>query len=301
MLEPVIRTDRAYPDRIAPSVTSSTGQMSAQQAAKLLLDRLEAIESIIQAVARRYGFSADLAEDFGSWVKLRLVERRYRILRQFAGGSRVETYLTVVIRNMARDYLVERNGRFRPSRCAQRRGVVAVELERLVYLEGRDHEEAIEIVRRNLGAHQRPEELAELIAQLPARPRTRVVDGRALERLASDQNVDERVRDRDLERLEQRVGRCLGKALASMSGTDRDILRLRFEQGWTAARVARRLDMKPRHVYSRCYSLLRSLRHCFDVEGLTWPEISQLIGTDRARASATSRDFDHHITLSGDA
>jgi len=69
------------------------------------------IESLLPAVARIVGFirrrnrlSPDEAEEFDSFVKLKLVERSDSILNGFRGRSTLETYLSVVVQRLFLDF-----------------------------------------------------------------------------------------------------------------------------------------------------------------------------------------------------
>src|SRR5215211_7323506 len=96
---------------------------------------LDWIQRTSAAVCRRHGLQRADAQDFTSWVTLRLVENDYAILRRFRGESALTTYLVVVVATLYREYRVKRWGRWRPSAAARRAGPVAVRLETLVHRE----------------------------------------------------------------------------------------------------------------------------------------------------------------------
>jgi hypothetical protein len=63
------------------------------------LEHEKLIKEITAHFCRRYHFSREEAEDFGSHVKLKLIDDDCSILRQHQGKSSMKTYLTVVIGN----------------------------------------------------------------------------------------------------------------------------------------------------------------------------------------------------------
>src|ERR1700730_10697811 len=103
---------------------------------------LGTVDSIVLALARRRGLSADDAADLASMVRLRMMVDDYAILRKFQGRSGLRTYLTVVIDRLFLDERVARWGKWRPSRQARREGPPAVLFERLVMRDGFTFEEA---------------------------------------------------------------------------------------------------------------------------------------------------------------
>lgn len=62
------------------------------------------IDRIIAFICRRYGLGEADAKDFGSFVKRKLIENDYAIVRTFEGRTKRETFLTVVARRLFIDY-----------------------------------------------------------------------------------------------------------------------------------------------------------------------------------------------------
>jgi DNA-directed RNA polymerase specialized sigma24 family protein len=85
----------------------------------------------ISFVSSRHHLPGSEADDFGSHVKLKLIEHDYAILKKFEGRSNLRTYLTVVIHRLFLDYRIKAWGKWRPSAAAKRCGGVAILLERL--------------------------------------------------------------------------------------------------------------------------------------------------------------------------
>ncbi len=147
---------------------------------------LPRIDRIITRTARRLALGRDEAEDFGSWVRLRLIEDDYRVIRGFAGRSSIATYLTAVVQNLACDYRMRHWGRWRPSAAAERLGVEAVWLEVLRERDGFSLDEAVEKLLADYGTRRSRAELVDLAGRLPRRVRTRLEGGDGLDEVASD-------------------------------------------------------------------------------------------------------------------
>src|SRR5688572_8886786 len=89
---------------------------------RLYLDHIGEIEEVLRFISRRHRCNADEAEDFAGWARLKLVEGDYAILAEFAGRSRIQTYLGVVLQRLFLDYQRVKWGRWRPSMDAKRLG-----------------------------------------------------------------------------------------------------------------------------------------------------------------------------------
>lgn len=136
----------------------------------LFLGHQKLIEEITTHCCRRAHFKREEAEDFGSLVKIKLLEDDCAILRQYQGKSSLRTYLTVVIRRLLMDYQDHLWGKWRPSAEAVRLGPVAIRLERLIAREGYTLDEAIQILRINEKIEMSEAELRDLAAKLPPKP-----------------------------------------------------------------------------------------------------------------------------------
>ena len=225
--------------------------------ATLLTSHLAVVNSAIAIVARQNQLSLDEREELASLVYVRLLEKDSAILRQFRAESSLRTFLVVVIKRILIDAHIARNGKWRPSRRAQRIGAVAVELERLVYREGRALHDAAATLRNRFEICDTDDELAFLLSLLPRRTRRRFVGLEAIEHRAStDPAPDEAV----LNPTGRRTMAALQESLAGLSARDRRILRLRFHEGRRLSDIARIEGVDPRWLYRRVERLLKNLR-----------------------------------------
>jgi RNA polymerase sigma factor (sigma-70 family) len=243
------------------------------------VQNLALIDRIAAAVARRQGLSGDEAADLASWIKLKLVENDYAAFRKFRGESSLGTYLTVVIALLARDYRVQRWGRWRPSAAARRKGSVAIRLETLVHRQGYHLRQAAELLRTSGETQLTDRELADMLAQLPAREPLRPVEVGAepLASVASIGGADLALETESRERDQDRARATLARVMSELPTDDRLILRMHFWEGLSVADIARGLRLEQKPLYRRLDRLLGMLRERLTKEGVTRESIGELI------------------------
>jgi RNA polymerase sigma factor (sigma-70 family) len=244
----------------------------------LFLGHLALIERITRSVCGRRGIRGDEAVECESWVKLRLVEDDYTILRKFRGESALSTYLTVVIAMLVRDYRVQRWGRWRPSAAAQRRGAVAIRLESLIYRQGYRLHEAAEVLRSTDQPALRDRDVGAIVRDLPRRLPQRPVDVGAepladqAGRTSAEDLVDTAAKTADHDAVQQ----ALARALDGLSPEDRLVLRLRFWSGSSVADIARTLELPQKPLYRQIERALGRLRAALESGGLTRERVREL-------------------------
>ena len=238
----------------------------------LLLAHHEWVARSAAAICRRHGMGEPDAEDFASWVTLRLVEDDYAVLRQFRGDSSLRTYLTVVIVMLHREYRVRCWGRWRPSAAARRAGDGAVRLETLVYRDGLTLREAAELlrVRGELPADGGGRSLARLLATLPRRtPRPREEPGAVPVEAAAVGGADDLVRASEADAERRAIDAALRRGLEALPAEDRLVVWLHYWEGLTLAEVARRLDVPQKPLYRRMARALVRLRRVLEAAGVS--------------------------------
>ena len=241
---------------------------------------LELIDRICSAVCRRNGcFNAD-AEDFTSQVKLKLLENDGARLTRFRGRSSLRTFLTTVIANLFRDYRNHKWGKWRPSAAAQRRGELAVQLESLLYRDGYTLDEAVAILNTNFQVTLPAADLRQLAEGLPARNRRRFESDEQLDQMPVDGGVEDGLAARDQAVVFAKSRAVLGEALSALPAEDRLVLKMRFENGFTVAHIARRLKVRQRRLYSRIESCRKQLLGAFEGAGMSAEEVLSTVGWD---------------------
>jgi RNA polymerase sigma factor (sigma-70 family) len=244
---------------------------------RLFLEHLDLIDQIVRTTGRRRHLSAE-QEEFAGFVRLRLIEDNYAVLRKFQHRSSMRTYLAAVIERLSLDFCVERWGRWRPSATADRLGPVAVLLERLVTRDGHSLEEAIEIVRTSRASELSPAQLHDIWAQLPARLKTTEVGEEAAaavpSALTSESNVEDAERRASVERLE----RTLRTAFDTVPAQDRVLVALRYDQDLPMVEIARLTGSSVPTLHRRLDRTIKALRHALTTSGFDPREVAGLIG-----------------------
>jgi len=234
-------------------------------------------ERVIREVCRRKAITDDEAEDFASWVRLRLLENGEAVFGAFRGQSTLSTYLTAVVINLFRDYRIGKWGKWRPSAEARRLGVTAQRLETLLWRDGIDFEQACEMLWRNFRVRESREELERLYARLPQRS-SRREDG--LDTVGGELPSSERVEDRaergEAAAIGRRVERELGVILAMLPPEDRLVLKLWTEDGFSVAMIAKSLQLDQKPLYRRLDRLKSRIRQALESAGLDWGEIRSI-------------------------
>jgi len=248
--------------------------------AELFQENLALIDRIVGRLCRHGRlFGAD-AEDFASAARLHLLENDYAALRRFEGRSSLVTYLTIVLQRL---FLQERNagwGRWSESAAARKLGEVAVRAEQLIRRDGRTIEEALPILRR-LDRELTRERLEALVEQFPERrPRVRLVEAADVEdELLAPVSPEERVSEREVRGLSDRVGVAVRDAMAALPLEDRTLVRLHFRTSMTIADIARALGIPQRPLYRRLERVLARLGDALRAAGLDRRSVDELIGS----------------------
>lgn len=223
-------------------------------------------------------------EEFAGEFKLRLVEDDYAIVRQFQGRSTFGTYIAAVTLRALRDYRAHQFGKWNTSAVAKRLGAVAVDLERLLYRDGRSIDDVIEALQQRFPGTVRAD-LEALAARLPVRSRRRRISIDDVEIVQAPDVLGFEHANAAAE-LSAKV--C--SFIDSLPNKDQLLLRLRFVGGLSVAQIARSLALDQKVLYrelDRCY---RDLRKYLEAAGVHANDINELVGSNAAV-------FDFHLTV----
>ena len=245
---------------------------------RLLLDHLTLVDQIVRTTGRRRHLAASELEDFSSFVRLRLIENDYAILRKFQNRSSLWTYLSAVIERLSLDYCAEKWGRWRPSAMAERLGPAAVVLERLVSRDSHTLEEALELIRANHTFGLAKTDLLKLWAQLPLRARATDVGEEAAAAIPSPRTSEENVDAAELHTKIAQIDRALKAALDQLSAQERVLLALRFDQDLSMVQIAKLTGSSVPTLHRRLEKAVTLLRATLSRVGLERQEIIDLIG-----------------------
>lgn len=245
---------------------------------QLLLESLPDLERIAAFVCRKSNLLGADADDFHSWVRLKLIENDYAILRKFEGRSSFRTYLAVVVQRLMLDFRNHQLGKWRPSAEARRMGEVAVTLERLLHRDRRTADEAVAITGERHAVSRTNVE--DILLRLPQRaPRRREVP---LDELPADpatpaEQVEREAVFAETEMLARKAGDVIREAIDAMPESDRLVLRLRFEAGMSVVEIARALRTESAPLYRRMYRSLDGLRARLEKAGVRAAEALRLV------------------------
>ena len=251
--------------------------MSAPQALvvdpeRSFLENLPVIDRVIAIIARRNSLRQTDAEEFASWVRARIIEADYAVLRKFAGRSTLPTYLSIVIANLFRDYRNSNWGRWRPSAAATRIGPVGIRLEELLYRDGRPLREAIEVLH-SAGVTLSSSELSRLAATLPQREAASEVGLDNPEAAAATVAPSPELP----EGLDPEAIAALRAALEQLPPEEQVIMRMRFWDDISVADIARTLRVDQKPLYRRIESIQSRMRSTLAARGIDHRRANELL------------------------
>ncbi|WP_325308307.1 RNA polymerase sigma factor [Longimicrobium sp.] len=249
---------------------------------ELLVSHLAWIDRVTAAIARRQGLSSDEADEFASWVKLKLIEDDYATLRKFRGESLITTYLTVVINRLYQDYRVSQLGRWRPSAAARRKGPVAISLERLVRRDRLTPLQAAETLRARGEPDLSDRDALKLLGELPSaeRGRPRAVGDAPLATATSSERADGTLLEAEAQHERDAVWALLATAMEGLPEEDREIVKMRYWAGSTVADIARALRIEQKPLYRRLDRIHAHLRRSLEASGISKDRLPGLIDDD---------------------
>ena len=245
------------------------------------LASLPAIDRAVGYLARRYALAEPDAEEFGSWVRTKLIVDEYRVFREFRGRSSMQTYLAVVIANLFRDYRNSRWGRWRPSAVARRLGPVAMRFEALVHRDGYGAREAAEVLRSTGIA---PQDLKVLAEQIPPRARMREVSlDVAVESAPGDDRADAAVDAGEQQVEATKAEETLRATVAGLPEEDQVIIRMRFWDDFSVGDIARALGLEQKRLYRRLEAIQATLGERLLARGVTRQRVAELLAREESR------------------
>ncbi len=251
-----------------------------EAAEALFLKHLDFIDKVASMACGNHGVWGADAEDFAAWVRMKLMEDDYSVVRRFRGESEIKTYLASVVMRHFINYDRTERGRWRPSAAAERLGSVAVEVETLVRRDGYTLQQAGETLRTAGRTTLSDAELARLLDQFPERAPLRPVVGEpatGLDTAPGASRADERVLEAEAHGRRAEVLRALATAMEQLELEERLIVQLHFAEGQTVADVARALRLEQKPLYRRVERLRVRLRALLERAGLGGDDVRGLI------------------------
>ena len=257
------------------------------------LEQLDAIERAIAFVCRRGSLTGADAEDFESYVKLKLIEDGYAVIRKFENRCSFSAYVAVVVQRLLLDYRSHLWGKWHPSAEAKRLGEVAMAIEAMLFRDRLTLSEAVSAVS-NRWPQLTETNVIDIVKRLPARrERPRSVALEMAYGLPARSDIDDSVCDGQRASTAAVIAAVVQEVVASFGEEDYLIFRLRFEAGVSVANISRMLAVEQKPLYRRLNRLLDDLRSKLRRAGIDAADAEDVIGNpsvvlDFGFASGTS-------------
>jgi RNA polymerase sigma factor (sigma-70 family) len=245
-----------------------------QAAEKLFLEHRDWIDRIADKTCQQHGVWGTDAEEFAGWIRMRLIQDDYAIIRRHRGDATLKTYLTTVVVRQFHEWGRQRWGRWRVSAKAERLGPPAPELETLVHRDRLTLQQAGERLRTSGSTTLSDTGLARLLHRLPERPPLRPLrlppsaSDEALASAQAESRADERVVAAQADAQRARLAAALERALNQLAPEDRTIAEMHLRDGLSVADVARALNLDQKPLYRRIERLRRHLRESLEQDGI---------------------------------
>jgi RNA polymerase sigma factor for flagellar operon FliA len=244
-------------------------------AEEVFLTNLCLIDKAIGYVCHRNRVGRDEEDEFGSYVKFKLIESNYAIIRKFEGRSAFATYMTTVIQRMFFQYRVQMWGKWRPSAQARRLGDKGITLERLLTRDGYTYGEAVAVLTAGRDAFT-AEEIEAIHIRLPVRqPRPVLVSG--LENTDNGPSVEPTLFSGERAVMARHTAATIDAAIATMNPEEQLILRLRFWHARTIPEIASALRLDDKKLYKRIGKLLAQLKFTLEGAGVEAADARELL------------------------
>ena len=234
----------------------------------------QAIEAALAAVCRRHRLTADDADELRQRVYVKLCEQG--VLRKFQNRSTLRTFLVTVCERVLLDWRISEWGKWRPCQEAKRLGPLAIELDRLLTRDHLPYEEAVDKLLTQGHAAKRSE-IDAIRPKLAERTRRWMVSHEVLEHMPASGSADEHVMRQEHNAKFAAIGVALANVLRALAPQDQLLLRMRFESGFTVARIAEAVGEDQKPLYRRFERLLVGLKTSLAQLGIGEDEVKDLL------------------------
>jgi RNA polymerase sigma factor for flagellar operon FliA len=245
----------------------------------LFLFQLATIERAIRYSCRRGSLHAEDAEDFSSYVKLKLIEKEYAVIRKYERRSSFAAFISVVVQRLLLDYRIGQWGKWHASAEAKRIGEPAVTIEAMLYRDGRSIDEMLPALIRRW-PHVTKESVDAIARRLPPRlPRIRAIelDAAADTVALLPAGDDDSAFQSERSDVAKRIAMIVRDTMKDLEERDRLIFRLRFEGGMTIAEISRTLHMEQKPLYRRLQRALSLLRKRLESVGVSAVDAEEVL------------------------
>jgi RNA polymerase sigma factor (sigma-70 family) len=244
----------------------------------LFLKNLPLIDRAIGYICRRNRISRDEGEDFGSYVKFKLIEGNYGVIRKFEGRASFSTYITTVIQRMFFQYRVQMWGKWRPSAKAKRLGDKGVTVERLLTRDGYSYAEVVSMLTCGSDPRYTIAEIEAIYARLPLRqPRPMLVPLTGIAESEPVIETEDELFNAERGKKARHAAATVDTVMESMEPDDQLILKMRFWGGRKVPDIGRQLGLDDKRLYKRIDKLLSQLRLALERAGIAAADVAELL------------------------
>ncbi len=227
-----------------------------------------AINSIIGRICYGQKLQSSDFEDIQSYVYERLIEKDYRILREYQSAGHSQSYLLLAIKNIHRDYGRLNLGRWHSSVKAGELGEMGILLEKLLYRRHYSFDEACEIIltisRNQQKTPPSRKKLEAMAVQLKKKPRETIITpgDEVLSILARSKETaaDDALQIDELKPKKETFDRITENLKKELTNEDRLILKMKFEDGLPISKIARVLTKKRYYIDQRLKDILHAFK-----------------------------------------
>jgi RNA polymerase sigma factor (sigma-70 family) len=252
--------------------------MSPKSPSDILLENLPLLERIVGNVCRGRGINAAETEEFSGFVKLRLVENDYAIIRAFKERSAFGTYLTTVVSRLLNDHRNREWGKWHDSAEAKRLGKLAIDLERLIVRDLRSLDDALAILSPEHPGITRTT-LEDIVARFPKRHRRKMIP---LDEQPDSAMLTEPDDSAASAELGERISRVVTHFVRELPKEDQLLFQLRFGAQMPVPQIAVVRGQDTQSLYRRLRNHLGGLRTALESAGISAHDVARLIGSDAA-------------------
>jgi RNA polymerase sigma factor for flagellar operon FliA len=159
-----------------------------------------------------------------------------------------------------------------------------VKLETLTVRDKMSFDEAVETLRTNHGVTEERAALAAMHEKFPIRHGRTFTSDEALETVsAPNSEADAPLAQAEASARAGTAAKALAAAIASLPAQDRIVIRMRFDDGFSVAEIAKVLKLEQKPLYRRIEKLLFDLRRTLEGSG---------VSADLVRHAILDRGFD---------
>jgi len=248
--------------------------------ASLIERNIKHIEDTIRSICIRHDIDDEEAEEFAAYVKYRLVEDDYKIIRKFKGISHIKTYLHTVISRIFLDEKRKQQGRWRSSKKAQNMGEAAVRLEELIYKYNYTFDEAYEVLKINYKLTLDKNEAYDMALKLKRKKAKDIkIEGEELLVNIPSRGLrpDEALHKKKLIEIQGQIETIIDAMRQRLSAEDRLILKMRFEDNLKVSVIAKVLMRNRNDIDKGIKSILGELKEGILRKGININDVMDVI------------------------